>query len=82
MPMEMIKGAREYYEYTKTLSEEEGYALTSGEGSKFREMVGIEVLDEHNLIYHCISEKPYFLIHWQPPTVYIRCHRGWWMSWA
>ena len=60
MPMEMIKGAREYYEYTKTLSEEEGYALTAGEGSKFREMVGIEVLDEHNLIYHCIAEKPYF----------------------
>ena len=60
MPMEMIKGAREYYEYTKTLSEEEGHALTAGEGSKFREMVGIEVLDEHNLIYHCIAEKPYF----------------------
>ena len=60
MPMEMIKGAREYYEYTKTLSEEEGYALTAGEGAKFREMVGIEVLDEHNLIYHCIAEKPYF----------------------
>ena len=36
MPIEMIKGASEYYEYTKTLSEEEAKALTAGEGSKFR----------------------------------------------
>lgn len=60
MPMEMIKGAREYYEYTKTLSEEEARALTAGEGSKFREMVGMEIVDKNNIIYHCVSEKPYF----------------------
>lgn len=60
MPMEMIKGAEEYYEYTKTLSEEEARALTAGEGSKFREMVGMEIVDKNNIIYHCISEKPYF----------------------
>ena len=56
----MIKGAEEYYEYTKTLSKEEAYALTGGEGSKFREMVGMEIVDKSNIIYHCISEKPYF----------------------
>ena len=42
MPLEMIKGAREYYEYTKTLTKEEAYALNAEEGSKFREMVGLE----------------------------------------
>ena len=60
MPIEMIEGAEEYYEYTKSLTEEEAYALTAEEGSKFREMVGIEVVDDHNLIYHCVSAKPYF----------------------
>ncbi len=60
MPMEMIEGATEYYEYTKTLSEEEAYALTAGEGSKFMEMVGIETPDATTVIYKCITEKPYF----------------------
>ena len=60
MPIEMIKGASEYYEYTKTLSEEEAKALTAGEGSKFREMVGLETPDDYTVIYHCITEKPYF----------------------
>ena len=60
MPIEMIKGAKEYYEYTKTLSEDEAKALTAGEGSKFREMVGLETPDDHTLIYHCVTEKPYF----------------------
>lgn len=60
MPMEMIKGATEYYEWTKTLSAEEAYALTAGEGSKFLEMVGLEVPDANTVVYKCISEKPYF----------------------
>ena len=60
MPIEMIKGASEYYEYTKTLSEEEAKALTAGEGSKFREMVDLETPDDYTVIYHCITEKPYF----------------------
>ena len=60
MPIEMIKGAKEYYEYTKTLSEKEAKALTAGEGSKFREMVGLETPDDYTVIYHCITEKPYF----------------------
>ena len=60
MPMEMIKGAAEYYEYTKNLSPEEAYALDAGEGSKFRELVGIEASDDYNLTYTCIEAKPYF----------------------
>ena len=60
MPMEMIAGATEYYEYTKTLSPEEAYALNAGEGSKFREMVKIETPDEYTLVYHCSTAKPYF----------------------
>ncbi len=60
MPMEMIKGATEYYEYTKGLSVEEGYALTAGEGSKFLEMVAIDVTDPYVVSYTCVSEKPYF----------------------
>lgn len=60
MPIEMIKGAEAYYEYTKALSPEDGKALTAGEGSKFLEMVGIEAPDDYTLIYHCITEKPYF----------------------
>ena len=60
MPMEMIEGAAEYYEYTKSLSEEEALALNGGEGSKFREMVGVEIPDDNTLIYHCTEAKPYF----------------------
>ena len=60
MPQEMITGADEYYEYTKTLSEEEGRALTADEGSKFLEMVGIEAPDDYTVVYHCTSELPYF----------------------
>ena len=60
MPLEMIEGAQEYYEYTKTLSKEEAYALTAGEGSKFREMVGLDTPDDYTLVYTCIEKKPYF----------------------
>ena len=60
MPVEMIEGAQEYYDYTKTLSEEEAKALTAGEGSKFREMVGLETPDDYTVVYHCLAEKPYF----------------------
>lgn len=59
MPIEMIKGAEEYYEWTKTLSADEAKALTADAGSKFREMVGIEI-NGNTLTYHCITEKPYF----------------------
>ena len=60
MPLEMIEGAQEYYEYTKTLSKEEAYALTAAEGSKFREMVGLDVPDDYTLVYTCLDKKPYF----------------------
>ncbi len=60
MPIEMIEGASEYYEWTKELTKEEAYALTGGEGSKFREMVGVEIVDGNTLVYTCITEKPYF----------------------
>ena len=60
MPIEMIKGASEYYEWTKTLTPEEAYKLDAGEGSKFREMVGVETPDDETLIYHCVSKIPYF----------------------
>ena len=60
MPLEMVKGAQEYYEYTKTLSEEEAFALNAEEGSKFREMVGLETPDDYTLVYHCITQKRYF----------------------
>ena len=60
MPMEMIAGAKEYYEYTKSLTQEEAYALDASEGSVFREMVNIETPDDYTLVYHCTTEKPYF----------------------
>ncbi len=61
MPMEMIKGASEYYEYTRNLSEEEGLAIdVTKDATKFLEMVGIEAPDAYTLVYHCITEKPYF----------------------
>ena len=60
MPLEMIEGAEEYYEYTKTLSKEEAYALTADEGSKFRETVGLETPDTYTVVYTCLAEKPYF----------------------
>lgn len=60
MPSEMIVGAAEYYDYTSNLSDEEARALNAGEGSKFREMVKVEAVDAHTLVYTCVSEKPYF----------------------
>lgn len=60
MPREMIKGATEYVEYTTALSEAEALALKAEPGSKFFEMVGIEIPDEHTIVYHCVAEKPYF----------------------
>ena len=60
MPLEMIEGANEYYEWTKTLSEEEALALTAGDGSKFREMVKLETPDDYTVVYHCKSPMPYF----------------------
>ena len=57
MPMELLKGAAEYYEWTKALPEAEGKATDL---TKFYEMVGMEVPDEHTIIYTCVAPKPYF----------------------
>lgn len=57
MPIELIAGAKEYYDYTKGLSSEEAMALDT---TRFVEMVGIEAPDDYTLIYHCTTEKPYF----------------------
>ena len=59
-PIELIAGAKEYYEYTKGLSKEEAYALTADENSKFQEMVGIKTPDANTIVYTCTGEKPYF----------------------
>lgn len=57
MPKEMIQGATEYYEWTKTLSEEEAKNLGT---EKFLETVGIEAPDPYTLVYTCVGSKPYF----------------------
>lgn len=57
MPMEMIEGAADYYNYTKDMTEEEALALDT---STFLEMVGIETPDEYTVTYTCMAEKPYF----------------------
>ncbi|MBR2895320.1 MAG: hypothetical protein IKC03_06650 [Oscillospiraceae bacterium] len=58
MPNALIKGAKEYYDYTKELSAEE--AMTLKADGKFAEMVGIEAPDDYTLIYHCSKNAPYF----------------------
>ncbi len=55
-----IKGAQEYYDYTTTLSEEEARALTSGEGSKFREMVGVATDGDYKLVFTSSAPATYF----------------------
>ena len=56
----ILEGASEYYEYTKSLSTEEAYSLTAGEGSVFRDTVKIESPDDYTLIFHCLNNIPYF----------------------
>ena len=58
--VDMIDGAAEYLEYTKSLDASEALALGWEEGSKFREMVGIDIPDEHTIVYTCTREIPYF----------------------
>ena len=57
MPIEMIKGAGEYYEYTKTLTEEEGKALGL---EKFYEMVACSCPDEYTIQFECVDKLAYF----------------------
>lgn len=54
-----VQGANDYYEYTKSLSEEEALALTY-EGA-FADMVGITAdTDENTVTYTCLQPTPYF----------------------
>lgn len=57
MPTDLIKGAAEYYEYTKELPAEEALSM---DNSKFLEMVGIETPDDYTVVYHCTSNATYF----------------------
>lgn len=53
-----VEGAEEYYEYTKTLTEEEALALGT---EKFSEMVNIVADPEANTVtYTCAQPCPYF----------------------
>ena len=61
MPIEMITGAADYYNYTKELTETEGEDAAKALGlDKFLEMVGIEAPDDYTLIYHCVDKLAYF----------------------
>lgn len=59
MPNEMIVGAKDYYDYTASLDEEEAKALAP-DNETFLSMVGIDTPDDYTVVYTCISEKPYF----------------------
>ena len=60
MPAELLKGAEDYYEWTKTLSAAEGKALKADSGSRFFQMVGIQIPDDYTIVYTCLTQKPYF----------------------
>lgn len=59
MPTSTIKGAEEYYEYTKTLSEDEAKAIRATD-AVFLDMVGIEAPDDYTLKYTMIDKCAYF----------------------
>ncbi len=60
MPIEMIQGAEEYYNYTKDLYESDPDACLALGLEKFKEMVKVEAPDEKTLIYTCKDKLPYF----------------------
>lgn len=60
MPIEMIVGAEDYYNYTKELAEQDEAAALALGTEKFLEMVGIETPDAYTIIYHCTSPLTYF----------------------
>jgi len=57
MPIQMIEGASEYYEYTKSLTEEEGKALKL---DKFYEMVAVTCPDNYTITYKTLAVMNYF----------------------
>lgn len=61
MPIEMIVGAGEYYEYTKALAESDGAEAAKALGlEKFLEMVGVSAPDEKTIVYTCVDKLAYF----------------------
>ena len=54
-----VKGAQEYYDWTKELSQEEAYA-TKGTDAKFLETVGISAPDPYTVQYTLYKAAPYF----------------------
>ncbi len=74
MPIQLLKGAKEYYDYTKSIFEgdaEKGVAADEEAAkaldlTKFKEMVGISAPDDYTLKFECIDAFPYF----QTVTVY------------
>ena len=59
----MLNKAADFHVKTghgREISKEEAYALNAGEGSKFREKVGLETPDDYTVVYTCLSPKPYF----------------------
>ncbi len=60
MPIEMIVGAKEYYEYTVALAEtDEAAALALGL-DKFKEMVKVSAEDDYTVTYVCTDKLAYF----------------------
>ena len=63
MPIEMIEGAEAYYEYTRSMCENEGYeaAWALNASGIFSEMVGITVSDAENTVtYHLTGPRSFF----------------------
>lgn len=66
MPIQLLKGAKEYYDYTKELEEQQPGAAKELDLTKFKEMVGIAAPDDYTLEFECLDKFPYF----QTVTVY------------
>lgn len=60
MPIEMIQGAGDYYEYTKSLAETDKAAAEALDLTKFLEMVKVSAPDTYTLTYVCTDKLSYF----------------------
>lgn len=60
MPMEMIKGAAEYYNYTKELAATDEAAAKALGLDKFLEMVAVSCPDDYTIQYECVDKLSYF----------------------
>lgn len=61
MPIAMIAGAGDYYEYTKQIAEAQGEeAALALDVEEFEKMVGVKAIDDYTLEYTCVDSVPYF----------------------